>query len=383
MNIVVVGAGIVGCASAYYLAERGADVTVYEKGSIGSGSTERSAGGIRSQFSSVVNVDLSLASMRVWDTFEETFDVDIARRQAGYLLLARTPELEARFEADVKMQNDRGAPTELLTPEEARECCPELRVDRYRAATYSPIDGFADPGLALRGFAQAATEAGAEIHTKTPVTDVHRDADGTVTGVTADGDRSDADFVVNAAGAWSRRVAALADISLPIAPRRRQIVITEPETSVPAEVPLTIDLDSGSYFRPEREGAAIVGGYFAPDDPDANPDGYPHNMDFDWAATAVERAAEVAGYFGDDTRIKRGWAGLYAVTPDHNAIIEETAPGFITAAGFSGHGFQHSPATGQLVTELVFDGETSLVDISALRSDRFDHDADHVEQNVA
>jgi len=382
MNVVVVGGGIVGVASAYYLAERGADVTLFEKGSLGAGSTERSAGGIRAQFSTPVNVELSLSSMAVWERFEAEFGVDIAYRRPGYLFLARTEETAERFRETVRMQHDRGVPSEVLDPAAARERCPGLREEAFVAATYSPTDGFADPGLALRGYSRAADAAGVTIRTKTPVTDVHR-AGGRVVGVSADGERVDADYVVNAAGAWSARVAAMADADLPIAPRRRQVLVVDPETEVPESVPLTIDLDTGSYFRPEREGAALVGGHFSADDPDADPDRFSESVDLDWAATAIEGAADVATYFGPDSRIRRGWAGLYAVTPDHHPIVEETVPGLLTAAGFSGHGFQHAPATGQIVAELAFDGEPSLVDVSELTSDRFATDEGPVERNVA
>lgn len=387
MTIVVVGGGIVGLASAYYLAERGEDVVVCEKGTIGNGSTERSAGGIRAQFSTPVNVDLSVESMRVWDQFDEEFGVDIGHRKVGYLFLARDEATADSFREMVSMQNERGVPSELLTPEEARAHCPELHAEAFRAATYSPTDGFADPYLALQGYATAAREAGVDVRTKTPVTGIHRadGGEGHVVGVDTGDDYIEATHVVDAAGAWAREVAELAGVGLPIAPRRRQALVVDPETAVPEDVPLTIDLDTGSYFRPEREGAAIVGGHFAEDDPDQNPDGYTTSIDLDWAATALERAADCAGYFGPDSRIRRGWAGLYAVTPDHHPIIEETVPGFVTAAGFSGHGFQHAPATGKLVAELVCDGEASLVDIERLRSSRFGDggESGHVERNVA
>jgi sarcosine oxidase subunit beta len=382
MRVVVVGGGIVGVASAYYLADRGADVTLFEKGSLGSGSTERSAGGIRAQFSTAVNVDLSLSSMAVWERFEAAFGVDIAYRRPGYLLLARAEETAERFREDVRMQNDRGVPSEVLDPAAARERCPGLREESFVAATYSPTDGFADPGLALRGYAAAADAAGATIRTKTPVTDVHRSA-GRVVGVEADGERVAADYVVNAAGAWSARIAEMAGVDLPISPRRRQVLVVDPETPIPESVPLTVDLDTGSYFRPERDGTALVGGHFAADDPDVDPDRFGASIDLEWAATALERAADAATYFGPDSRVRRGWAGLYAVTPDHHPVVEETVPGLLTAAGFSGHGFQHAPATGQIVAELAFDGEPSLVDVSALGSDRFATGGGPVERNVA
>nr|WP_255359041.1 FAD-dependent oxidoreductase [Haladaptatus sp. R4] len=133
MRIVVVGGGIVGCSSAYYLAQRGADVVLCERSNIGAGSTERSAGGIRAQFSTPVNVALSRASMRVWDRFEDEFDADISHRRSGYLFLARTDDSVAELAETVTMQNEQGVPSELLTPEEALEQCPGLRADRFRS----------------------------------------------------------------------------------------------------------------------------------------------------------------------------------------------------------------------------------------------------------
>lgn len=386
MNVVVVGGGIVGLAAAYYLADGGTEVAVYEKGSIGGGSTERSAGGIRTQFSTPVNVDLSLASVAVWETFDEEFGTEIDYRRPGYLFCARAEETAADFAANVRMQRERGVPSELLAPEEACEYCPGVVVDEFRAATYCALDGFADPHLALQGFATGARKAGAEIHTQTPVTDVLRD-DDRVTGVEIGRDggseRVESTFVVNAAGPWARQVGEMAGLELPIAPRRRQIVLVEPEEPVSGDVPLTVDLDTGSYFRPEREGSVLVGGHFSTTDPDHDPDNYSKTTDFDWAAEAIERASEYTTYFGPESRVKRGWAGLYAVTPDHHPVIEETIPGLITAAGFSGHGFQHAPATGQLVAEIASDGEASFVDVSSLSSDRFGGDALVSERNIA
>ncbi|MDX1744888.1 MAG: FAD-dependent oxidoreductase [Halobacteriales archaeon] len=389
MRVVVVGGGIVGSSSAYYLADRGADVTVCEKGSLGSGSTERSLGGIRAQFSTPVNVKLSLASMAVWDRFEEEFGADIARRRVGYLFLAREAKTAARFREDVSMQRDHGIPSEYLDPDEAAVHCPELRTDKVVGAAYSPTDGFADPHLALQAYVGAAQEAGAMVRTHTAVRAINREnGDGPVTGVeieSRDGLKEflAADVVVNAAGPWARAVGELAGVSLPIAPRRRQVVVTDPETPVPEDVPLTIDLDGQSYFRPEREGTAFVGGHFDGPDPDQDPDRYDESIDLDWAVEVIERAGEVARYFGPETGIVRGWAGLYAVTPDHHPVIEETVPGLVTAAGFSGHGFQHAPATGQLVAELAIDGEASLVPIDELGSDRFESGSLMEERNVA
>jgi len=327
-----------------------------------------------------------LASKEVWNAFEDRFGIDIGFRTNGYLFLARSESAAERFREDVRMQRDLGAETEFLEPATATEHCPELNIESFRAATYNPADGFADPNLAVQGYAEAARDLGVEIRPKTPVTAVHRSS-GRVVGVdvveNGTTERVDVDYVVNATGAWSTRVAEMAGATLPISPRRRQIAIVQPSKGVPESVPLTIDMETGSYFRPERDGAALVGGHFAEDDHAVDPDGYDRSMEMEWAAEAVERAADCASYFGPETRIKRGWAGLYAVTPDNHPIIEETVPGLVTAAGFSGHGFQHAPATAQIVSNLIFDGDTDVVDVSMLATDRFESGSSLTERSVA
>ena len=388
MDVLVCGGGIVGLAAAYELSDRGADVTLCERGSLGGGSTARAAGGIRSQFSTRINVELSLASKPVWNAFEERFGVDIGLRKNGYLFLARTDETAERFRENVDMQRALGAESELLTPAAATDRCPGLDPEPFVAATYNPDDGFADPNLAVQGYAAAARELGVDVRTKTAVTDLHREGDRVVganireTGAT-DAERHAVDRVVNAAGAWAANVGAMADVDLPIAPRRRQIAVVDPTPPVPESVPLTIDLETGSYFRPERDGAALVGGHFDGQDPEQDPDAYDGGMDVEWAARAVEHAADYAAYFGPDTRIKRGWAGLYAVTPDHHPIVEETLPGLVTVAGFSGHGFQHAPAAGRIAADLAVDGDTDLLDVSPLSGDRFERGETLSERHVA
>ncbi|OYR52067.1 FAD-dependent oxidoreductase [Halorubrum sp. Ea1] len=388
MDTLVVGGGVVGLSAAYALADRGADVTLVEKGSLGNASTARSAGGIRSQFSSRVNVELSLASKEVWDAFEERFGVDIGLRKTGYLLLARTERVAERFRANVDTQRALGAESELLTPAEATDRCPGLDPEPFVAAAYNPDDGFADPNLAVQGYTAAARERGVDVRTKTAVTGLHREGDRVVgadlraVGAT-DSERREVDRVVNAAGAWAATVGAMAGVDLPISPRRRQIAVVDPAPPVPESVPLTIDLETGSYFRPERDGAALVGGHFDEADPARDPDDYDEGMDVEWAARAVERAADYAEYFGPDTRIRRGWAGLYAVTPDHHPIVEETLPGLVTVAGFSGHGFQHAPAAGRIAADLAVDGDTDLLDVSPLSLDRFERGETLSERHVA
>lgn len=388
MRVVIVGGGIVGLSGAYALADRGAEVVLCEQGSLGDGSTARALGGIRCQFSTAVNVDLSLASLPVWESFEERFGVDIQFRQTGYLLLARTEATARGLEQQVELQRERGAETALLTPEQATDYCAGVDPDAITAATYNPRDGFADPYLALQGYADAVREQGVDVRTDTAVTDVRIDG-GRVVGVDVAGDgaptagKIDADAVVNAAGPWADRIAGMAGVDIPVEPQRRQALVVDPDRPVPESDPLTIDLETSSHFRPERDGAAVVGGYFDAEPETPSPDSFSEGYDVAWAAEAIERTQVYCDYFGDETRLKRGWAGLYAVTPDHHPIIEESIPGFVQAVGFSGHGFQHAPATGQVVAELLLDGEASTVDVEDLAGDRFEREDLLHERNVA
>lgn len=373
-SVAVIGGGIIGLASAYELAGRGADVTVYEKGTLGSGSTGRSGGGIRSQFSSPVNVDLSLASKRVWDDFEAEFGIDIRRRRVGYLFLARDSATADELRENVAMQNDRGVPSTYLSPEAARDHCPALRHERFAGAAYNAEDEFVDPYLSLQGYAGAARDEGVDIRPKTPVTGIRREND-TVTSVRVGGEWIDTDVVVNAAGPWAGRVASMAGVDLPITPELHRLAVAEPETPLPDDVPLTIDVDTSAVFRPEGDGLAAVGGSTG-GHPTADPDDFPQSADLDWSLGVLEAVSEICRYFGPESTVRDTITGLYATTPDANPVIEQTLPGLVNAVGFSGHGFMHAPAVGMLVAELILDDYASLVDISELSSDRFDTETD-------
>lgn len=380
MQVVVIGGGIIGIASAYYLRKKGAAVTLLEKGNLGCGSTDRANGGIRAQFSSPVSAKLSRKSIDVWKRFDEEFETDISYRRPGYMFLARTEETAAQFRENVRKQNRVGVDSEMLNPTEAAEICPELIEDDYVAASYSANDGFADPHLGLQGFAEAARSAGVDIRTKVEVTDIVQNAVRVTAVETRDG-CIESDCVVNAAGPWAGQIGSMAGLDLPISPKRRQLMVADPEKPVNGSVPFTIDHDIGVHFRPEREGSVVCGGHFDEADPNMDPDDFPKRVSLDWSAHVIEELSRVANYFGPETAIKRGWAGLYSMTPDHHPIIEETVPGFVVVAGFSGHGFMQSPAAGQLVSEIIVDGSPSLIDISMLTADRFERGV-HLEEGT-
>ena len=253
-DAVIIGAGIMGCAIAHALAERGlTDVVVLERDQIGRGATADAAGGVRQQFSTATNIRLATESVRVWETFPERFGRDIGLRQQGYLFLLSNPGEEAVFRANLALQQSLGVPARWVTPEEIAELDPHVVLDDIYGGTYCPEDGWCDTYGATIGFAQAARTLGVEIVEETFVTGIRVEADQ-VTGVeTADGVVS-APLVIISAGPQTRGVGEMAGVELPVDPYRRMSFITEPLPALPQSLPMTIDFASGLYFHPESHG---------------------------------------------------------------------------------------------------------------------------------
>ncbi|MFC3958781.1 NAD(P)/FAD-dependent oxidoreductase [Halovivax cerinus] len=372
MHVVVAGGGIVGTAASYYLARRGIDVTVCEKSHVGAGSTG-AGGGIRSQFSTPVNVELSRHSMEVWADFDEEFGVDVRERTNGYLFLARTDESADQLRRDVSLQREHGFPNEFLDPAEAAAHCPGLDASRYVGASYSPRDRFVSPTIALNALADASEAAGSTFEIGTEITDVLLEGTGpdrSVCGVETGDGRIECDYVVDAAGPWAGRILDMVSLRLPIEPRLRYQLLVRPGDAYEPDLPLTMDVDTGSVFYPEDDEVMIAS---APQEqmPRVDPGHTNADPSTEWTIDVLEGLGEMADFFTDETRVQREISGVYAQTPDGNPILDEPLPGFVVAAGFSGHGFMHAPATGQLVAEMVDEGSPSLVDISSLSADRF------------
>lgn len=369
-RIAVIGGGIIGLSAAYYLSKSNAEVVVCEKNQVGAGSTPRAAGGIRSSFPLGVDIQLSQASIEAWHTLTDEFSQDIRYRQNGYLMLGRDPESRNTFESMVARQQTHDVSAMVVDPESAARYCPGLDPSPFVAGSFAPEDGYADPHSALMGLQELACEQGVEVRTGVEVQDFRSDTDGHVTEVLTD-DASDdlaVDKVVIAAGVWSRPLAAAAGIHLEIEPVLRRAAVVEPAQPFDSDLPLTVDLQTGVYFRPLDDETVLVGGHFEEDDDPVTPDPYPgDNVPLHWKQSALERAAEVTSFIDEEACIRETWSGLYAMTPDEHPVIEESAPGIFTATGFSGHGFMHAPAAGQLVADLVQD-RTPRLDVA---HDRF------------
>ncbi|MEV6025236.1 FAD-binding oxidoreductase [Streptomyces sp. NPDC052036] len=375
-RVVVIGGGVMGTSTAYHLARAGVpDVVLVERDELAAGSTSRAAGGVRAQFSDELNIRLGARSLEAFARFAEEPGQDIGLHRVGYLFLLSTPEQVASFEAGVRLQNSLGVPSRMIDPAEARRLSPVITTDGLLAAAYSPDDGHCTPESVVHGYAAGARRHGARILRHCAATGIELHGD-TITAVVTERGRIETDTVICAAGAWSRAVGAMAGVELPVEPLRRQIAVTEAVPDLPPGLPMTIDFTTSFYFHTEGPGLLV-----GMSDPDERP-GFATETHDRWipglCAAMEQRAPALL-----DLRRTGGWAGLYEITPDHNALIgEASSPSrFLYATGFSGHGFLQGPAVGEVLRDLYL-GRVPFVDISPLSVDRFAADAPRPEVNL-
>jgi sarcosine oxidase subunit beta len=373
--VVIVGGGVIGTSAAFHLAEAGVEVVLVERDQLGSGSTCRAAGGVRTQFSDRLNVEIAKRSMEAFRDFGRRPGWEIDLRQVGYLfVLSRESDVEA-FEASVALQTELGLETRIVTAAQARELCPLLEGDDILAGAFSPGDGHATPEGVVQGYAAGARAHGAHVEVECEVLsiDVTR---GEITQVHTTRGSIRTNTVICAAGAWSRRCGEMVGLELPVSPVRRQILFTEAMDGLPDPLPFTIDFETSFYFH--REGPGLLMGM---SDQHEQP-GFSIETAEDWIPDLMEvvrrRAPRIA-----DVGIRGGWAGLYEMTPDHNAIIgESSGPSrFLYATGFSGHGFLQGPAVGEILRDL-FLNQTPFADIAPLSVERFEGAKLRPEYNI-
>jgi sarcosine oxidase subunit beta len=366
-QVVIIGGGVMGASTAYHLARRGCtDVVLLEQQEFfGIGATGRCAGGIRYQFSTEINVQLSLLSLPMLDRFEAELGQSIGLRRDGYLFLLTNAHDVAVFRHNVAMQRRLGVPVEWLDGDEVRRRVPILAADDVLAGAFHGGDGLADPNSVVMGYIRGARRLGVRALTGVAVSAI-RTANGRVTGVATDQGVIACEAVVNAAGPWAAPISATAGVPLPITPLRRQILTTTPLPAVPADFPFVIDFAQSLYFH--REGAGLLTGQ---SNPHEQP-GFGQEVDPAWELAHMEAAIQRLPLLAEAGRAAH-WAGLYEVTPDAHPIIGGVPAlgGYYVVAGFSGHGFMHGPGAGLLLSEIILDGRAHTLDIAALDYARF------------
>lgn len=375
--VVVIGAGCVGASIAYHLARRGVNgVVVLEKEPFaGAGSTGAAAGGVRAQFSTPINVQVSMLAISHYERFAEEMQTDPVFFQVGYLFLLTDPGPWKEFQAQADMQRRLGLDVRTLSPREIGGMVPELRVNDLVGGTFCPSDGLCNPHEITQAYVRGARRLGCDFRFGVRATGIER-AGSRVTGVTTSAGSITAPWVVNAAGPHAAEVAGWAGLDLPVAPIRRHCFTTQPLAFVRDDLPMIVDMQSGVYMH--RESGGMLMGLANREEPP----GFDTSVNWDLLERVVDPALHRLPAL-EAAEVANAWAGLYETTPDHNAIIgpASTIEGLMLANGFSGHGLMHAPAVGQLVAEWIVDGKPSI-DLHPLRFGRFAAHEELVEANV-
>lgn len=369
-NVVIIGGGVMGASAAFHLAEAGVrDVVLLEMGEFASGSTSKAAGGVRAQFSDPINIELGARGLSAFENFHIRPGYAIDLHQVGYLFLLTTPAQVETYRQSIALQNAMGIESRLLSREEAQALSPAAITDDVLGAAHHARDGYCSTENVVLGYISGARRHGAQAFTNVRVDGIEV-SNGQISAVRTPLGNIQTATVICAAGAWSARIAELAGVELPIEPLRRQILVTEPlPTSLLSQFPdgqaMTIDADTTFYWH--REGPGVLYGMSFRDETP----GFKFEYSDEWLpslADAMERRCPSLLEVG----IAHKWAGLYEVTPDHNALVGEsdTVSRFLYAAGFSGHGFLQGPAIGEVLRDLYL-GVEPVIDVRPFSANRF------------
>jgi len=379
-EVVIIGGGVNGVAIAYELAKRGcADVVVIERDYLGSGATGRCGAGVRQQWGTEMNLRMSIASVKKFETMNEdlAYAGDIEFKQGGYLLLAYTDAGWDQFKKNVSLQQSFGLAVRSCTPAEAKQIVPHLNTEGLLGATFNQTDGHCNPFHVTDAYAQAARRLGVEIYTHTEVVGIRREGSGRggIVGVDTTKGSIATPVVVNAAGGWSKPVAGMVGLDIPTYSERHQILVTEP--IAPMQGPMVMSFHHHLYCQQTPHGSFIMG---LGDSSEQS--GYSSRSTWQFVEEMAEKITWLLPPL-KGVRIVRQWAGLYNMTPDRTPILGPVpaVPGYFMAVGFSGHGFMLAPMTGVLLAESIL-GQPATIPIEKMDLGRFARGEFFIEPSV-
>lgn len=366
--VVIVGGGIMACATAYNLAKRGMrDVLVLERDEIGHGGSCRNAGGVRQSARDIRELPLAMyAVSNIWPTLGEELGVDVEYTQRGNLRLGKTEAHREKLTALVKKSTSVGLDVRMISGDDAREICPYMS-DEVTSASWCATDGHANPLHTTLGFYQRALEMGVTFVTGVTVTGIRKVRGQARIVETDDGDY-EGEQILLCAGWYSRAISNTVGIDLPVIREFSEVMVTEME---PDMFPVMLGTAEADFYgHQSHHGSFVMGGNSGIEPYVSEKDRFTANP-----LTAACLCRGIIKYFPvlKDAKIIRTWSGFYDVCKDKVPVIDAVSevPGLVVAYGFCGHGFGISPAVGIALSELLLDGASHTIDISALRYDRF------------
>jgi len=371
VKTVIIGGGLIGLSVARALAERGtSDVLVLERHQLAGGGTGKSSGIVRTHYGVPSIAAMAWRSLPVF----EQLGAEVGFRQTGYCVLVGEENVEP-LKANTAMHQGLGVDVDLIDPDQLQSLWPMMNVDDVALASYEPRGGFADATQLALHFGQRARQHGARIRQRAPVARIRTSGDR-VTGVELDGGEVvEADLVICATGWWTRSLAETLGIDLPMEAYRSELLVVDAGEPLP-DLPVVSDLVSLQYCRVEGAGQFLVGNSDHSDFQKklVDPDDYSNVAG---EASILAYAEKVMHRFPGfpDPSVTHSYAGVYDVLPDWNPVIApvDGLEGLILCAGFAGHGFKISPAVGDLVADLVLEGDSTdpAIPASDFRLERF------------
>ncbi len=372
-DVLVVGGGLMGCSTAYYLAKQGVRVTLAERRpEPGAETTARSGAIIRAHYGVPALVPLALEASRRYARFESEVGFPCGFVQSGYSVLVDAED-EANLREITAMHQSYGVNAHLLSPAQLQELIPAVKAEDAALAAYEPEGGFASPPLTVAAYAARAKELGADLRFNAPVSAAVPEGGGWRVTL-GDGEAVSAGQVVLCTGNWSRPIGALFGLDLPVTPVRAQIVVLERPASFTGVFPVVSDLINLAYFRADGESGMWVGSSDSADLQEALtlPDAYDEGTGTAAIAEARRKAAHRFRGMDDADKggVHRAFSGLYETTPDWQPVLDSFGGNLHAAVGFSGHGFKLAPVVGEAMAARAL-GQPDPFDISLFTASRF------------
>ena len=367
-DVIVIGAGVQGASLAYHLAVRGVRSIVVERSTVAAGATGRSSGLVRMHYDRIAEARLAWTSYGWFRDWAQLVGGDCGFTRTGFLQLTRLEDADA-LRANVAAQRVIGVPTDVVDADVIRQLAPDLAVDDDELAAHEPESGYADPAATATGFLQAARKLGATLVQGAEVTAIPV-VGGRVAGVDTTRGSFSAPVVVNAAGGWAARVAALVGLDIPVKVWRHDTAYLGLPPIVSGPLPVVIDGHNSMYFRPEGTDLVLVG---LEDESEfgSSPDRDSADVAADFPERVAERICRRIPAMADAT-FQSAHSGQDGLTPDQRPLLGAAGPdGFYLDCGHSGTGFKTAPAIGLCMSELVLDGTARTVDISSFALERF------------
>ncbi len=372
-DVLVIGGGLMGCATAYHLALAGARVTLVERRAApGRETTARSGAIIRAHYGVPALVALALEANKRFLHFDEEVGLPCGFVRSGYTVLVDEAD-KPTLRAATAMHQALGVHAALLSPSEVSALVPGIRTGDIALASYEDQGGYANPALTVAAFAERAAQMGTGLRFGCPVVAAARAGSGWQVAL-GNGETVSAGQVVLCTGNWSQPVGALFGVSLPVTPVRAQIAVLERPAPYAGVFPVVSDLVNLAYFRADGADGMWVGSSDQADLQEALP--FPDGFDESVSASTVSEAqrktrarfSDMAG--GGKGGVRRAFAGLYETTPDWQPIIDRFGDDLHAAVGFSGHGFKLSPVVGEIMACRAL-GRPDPFDVSLFTLARF------------